>query len=245
MNRNDMEEFGPERQRCTKLVLDETEFLRHSASGLAATQLRPASWKKDLVSLRCGIHDIYHVESLTGICNKASISVANKGEKCILNHTKPEDMNVIKAEMTKIESLLYIIVQYQIILWTNETNTSTSDLWQRSYPPIKSKLKAMVNPVITTLQRLLYFWRNYHEWDISLSYLWCMWYATKNAKPKKEGSYLSGKIFDTKEEGVNDLRTVRQVFFTNLIFNAVIDSRVLYDMCMIYQYTLNNFFRTL
>ena len=67
----------------------------------------------------------------------------------------------------------------------------------------------------------------------------------KNAKPKKEGSYLSGKIFDTKEEGVNDLRTVRQVFFTNLIFNAVIDSRVLYDMCMIYQYTLNNFFRTL
>ena len=111
------------------------------------------------------------MESLTGICNKASISVANKGEKCILNHTKPEDMNVIKAEMTKIESLLYIIVQYQIILWTNETNTSTSDLWQRNYPPIKSKLKAMVNPVITTLQRLLYFWRNYHEWDISLSYL--------------------------------------------------------------------------
>ena len=91
---------------------------------LAATQLRPASWKKDLVSLRCGIHDIYHVESLSGICIKASISVESKGEKCILNHSKPEEMNVIKAEMTKIESLLYIIVQYQIILWTNETNTS-------------------------------------------------------------------------------------------------------------------------
>ena len=179
MNRNDMEEFGPERRRCTKLVLDETEFLRHSASGLAATELRPASWRKDLVSLRCGIHDIYHVESLSGICMKASISVANKGEKCILNHTKAEEMIVIKAEMTKIESLLYIIVQYQIILWTNETNTSTSDLWQRRYPPIRSKQKAMVNPVITTLQRLFYFWRNYHEWDISLSYLWCMWYATK------------------------------------------------------------------
>jgi len=46
----------------------------------------------------------------------------------------------------------------------------------------------------------------------------------KNAKPKKEGSYLSWKIFDTKEEGVNDLGTVRQVFFTDVTFNAVIDS---------------------
>ena len=46
----------------------------------------------------------------------------------------------------------------------------------------------------------------------------------KNAKPKKEGSYLSGKIFDIKEEGVNDLGTVRQVFFTDVTFNAVIDS---------------------
>ena len=54
-----------------------------------------------------------------------------------------------------------------------------------------------------------------------------MWYATKNAKPKKEGSYLSWKIFDTKEEGVNDLGTVRQVFFTDATFNAVIDSEYL------------------
>ena len=46
----------------------------------------------------------------------------------------------------------------------------------------------------------------------------------KNAKPKKEGSYLSGKIFDTKEEGVNDLGTVRQVFFTDVTYNSVIDS---------------------